>query len=232
MSLTTKNQFLEALLPDDRARLDSLARPARFAAGAIINEASSSHNSVFFPTSGLVGELVTYGDGRSAVVRLVGPNGVVGAAAGQGDHASPTRALTLTPTEGWMVEAHAFRAMARDSANLMALVDADMRKGLAEAASFAGCAACHRLEERLASLLLRWQAISPDQRLVVTHDLLCQLLGAQRTTVTTMMRTLKLAGVVRSGRGWLHIADAKDLARRSCGCEAPPRYRSGESSAA
>jgi hypothetical protein len=69
-----------------------------------------------------------------------------------------------------------------------------------------------RIDERMVALLLhlgdRWGRVTPEGihvPLRLTHDLLAQLLGAQRPTVTTSLNDLERAGRLlrRSDRTWI-----------------------------
>jgi CRP-like cAMP-binding protein len=210
-----QNQFLDTLGAADRARLEPLLRAAQYGPGGALQPAAAN---LFFPTTGLVAELVVYPDGRSALARMVGVDGVVGAIGGLSANPQSIRAVALTHTEGFIVDAAQLRALIGQAEGVRASLEAEVARAFGEAAAIAGCAACHRLDERLSSMLLHWRRKAPGRRVVVTHDQLCQMLGAQRTTVTAMMRGLKLGGVIRTGRGWLEVLDAPELARRSCGC--------------
>jgi CRP-like cAMP-binding protein len=217
LNVLQANAFHERLTPTDHLALDSILKPVRFPARALIGEAGE-RPQVYFPSDGLVAELMTYSDGRSALSRLIGPCGVAGVAAVFGN-SRQTQTMAVTATEGRILDATQLRTVADASPRLRMLLEGELVNAFSEAAALAGCAACHRLEERLSSLLLACQLKSPGRkRIVVTHDQLCQMLGAQRTTVTTMMRSFKQDGIVTSGRGWLQVLNAGELSRRSCGC--------------
>ena len=55
-------------------------------------------------------------------------------------------------------------------------------------------------------------------RLPVTQELLSQLLGVRRTTLTITARNLQTAGLIRYRRGLIEIVDRGGLETKACEC--------------
>lgn len=217
------NQFLAALPEEDRSAIASVSAPIPLVAGEPIWDAGETIDEVFFPTHGLMAEMVLHADGRTGLARLAGPEGLVGALAGASTRPAIGPVMALTPCEGLHVDAQSFAGLLRERRGLRAALDAYWARMVEEISVTAGCAACHKLDQRLPGLLLACGRRSGDPRLALTHDTLCHLLGAQRTTVTSLMRALKADGAVRTGRGWIKVTDESALVRRSCDCHARSR---------
>jgi CRP-like cAMP-binding protein len=210
--------FLAGLSVADRSALEERLRPVSFAVGDTLHEVGEIVPHVHFLASGLAAELVAYDDGAAALAQVVGSEGIIGAAAGLVKRPSVTRAVALRPVTALRIEAPELRGLIRSRPGLRAAFDVYWTNAMAETALHAGCAACHRLDQRLRSLLLQCEARGGSERIELTHEQLCQLLGSQRTTVTTISRNLKLSGVIKSGRGWMRILDRDAMERKSCGC--------------
>jgi DNA-binding FadR family transcriptional regulator len=57
-----------------------------------------------------------------------------------------------------------------------------------------------------------------NDRFVITHDFLSQLLGVQRTGVTGLVDRLASEGVLETRRGEIRVADRNKLEHISCEC--------------
>jgi CRP-like cAMP-binding protein len=79
------------------------------------------------------------------------------------------------------------------------------------------CNALHSLEERMARWLLEVSDRINDTELPVTQEILGQVLGVRRTTVTLIAQKLQQEGRIRYRRG--HIAIMNPDALRAIACE-------------
>jgi CRP-like cAMP-binding protein len=80
------------------------------------------------------------------------------------------------------------------------------------------CNGAHSLKERLARWLLMMRDRSDNDTLLITQDLLAEMLGAQRPSITHVVRELELAGLIERGRRQVTILDRDGLKKASCEC--------------
>jgi CRP-like cAMP-binding protein len=80
------------------------------------------------------------------------------------------------------------------------------------------CNGAHSLRERLARWLLMMRDRSDQDTLPVTQNLLAEMLGVQRPTITNIARELEGAGLIERGRRQLTILDRSGLEQASCEC--------------
>ena len=80
------------------------------------------------------------------------------------------------------------------------------------------CNGAHSLKQRLARWLLMMRDRSDEDTLPITQNLLAEMLGAQRPSVTNAARELERAGLIERGRREVAIIDRQGLARASCEC--------------
>ena len=66
--------------------------------------------------------------------------------------------------------------------------------------------------------LLRMRDLAGDDDLPVTQELLGQMLGVRRTSVTIAARALQHAGLIKYSRGHLRILNVDGLRELSCEC--------------
>ena len=80
------------------------------------------------------------------------------------------------------------------------------------------CNGAHSLKQRLARWLLTMRDRGDDDALQITQNLLAEMLGVQRPTVTNAARELERAGLIARGRRQVSILDRQGLAAASCEC--------------
>lgn len=123
----------------------------------------------------------------------------------------------MTDVAGFAVDGPRLRRLAVERPTLGLALSAFLADELAQARDELACCAHHRIEERLARLLLRLPMDARDG-LAVTQEELAQMLAVQRTTVTMLAQRLKEAGLLVYSRGRLRAPDRERLARVACGC--------------
>jgi CRP-like cAMP-binding protein len=80
------------------------------------------------------------------------------------------------------------------------------------------CNGAHSLKQRLARWLLMMRDRGDDDVLQITQNLLAEMLGVQRPTVTNAARELERAGLIARGRQQVTILNRQGLAKASCEC--------------
>ena len=80
------------------------------------------------------------------------------------------------------------------------------------------CNGAHGLKQRLARWLLMMRDRNDDDALPITQDLLAEMLGVQRPTITNAARELERAGLIARGRRQVTILNRKGLTKASCEC--------------
>jgi CRP-like cAMP-binding protein len=80
------------------------------------------------------------------------------------------------------------------------------------------CNRLHAIEQRCARWLLQTHDRVTSDTFPLTQEFLAQMLGVQRTSVTTATGALKQRGRIRYSRGIVTILDRKGLEADSCEC--------------
>jgi CRP-like cAMP-binding protein len=151
----------------------------------------------------------------------IGRGGVIGASAGLGAKSTFGRAVVQLPgTAGW-ISASQFRAAANQSRDLVVRYN-DLL--LAQVQQAVACNALHALEARLSRWLLQTHDCIDGDGIPLTQELLGQMLGVRRTTVTTVAQVLQSAGLIRYRRGLIQIVDRPALEDIACECYAVVRH--------
>jgi CRP-like cAMP-binding protein len=181
-------------------------------------EANRPIQHLYFPHRGVI-SLVTDLEDRSAVeVATIGPEGFVGLPVFLGAAAMASRAFVQIPGEAARIETNAFRR-AVDAAPTLRLVLA--RYTLAFVNQLAQSGACyqhHSVEERCACWLLMTHDRMAGDPFALTHELMAQMLGVQRPTVSIAAKILSRAGLISYVHGKITILDRPGLEAVSCEC--------------
>ena len=188
--------------------------------GAVLYEAGDEVEHVYFPHNGMVSLLSVMQSGKAIETATVGREGVVGAMAGLGLYQSMVRTIVQLPLHASKIPAAPFRRAVGAS---NALRDVCVRYNevmLTQARVTAACNALHQVDERFARWLLQSADRAAGDPLTLTQELLAEMLGVRRTSVTEVARRMQEKGVITYARGVIKISDRTALERLSCECYA------------
>ena len=217
-SVWPRNRLLLALPRSNLKQLMPELEHIRCQRSQVLMDADSSLDHVYFPDSGVVSVVAVYADGSIIEMATIGREGCTAVQAVFGAKSSSARLLVQIPGSAAKVSRAAFtRAMASMPSfrNLMyAYVQAFLEQVMVSVA----CNGAHSLKERLARWLLMMRDRADDDALQITQDLLAEMLGVQRPTITNAARELERAGLIERGRRQVTIRDRQGLVQASCEC--------------
>ena len=191
----------------------------------VLIDADSSLEHVYFPDSGVISVVAVYPDGSIIEMATIGREGGTGFQAVFGAKASSARLLVQVPgTAARMGRAAFVRAMDAMPA-FRSLMFAHVHAFLEQVMVSAGCNGTHGLKQRLARWLLMMRDRHDSDAMPLTQDLLAEMLGVHRPTVSHAVRDLERAGLIDCGRGRVTIVDRDGLIQASCECYGVVRSR-------
>jgi len=212
------NRLLLHLPASTLKRLMPELEQIRCERGQVLMDADSPLDHVFFPDSGVISVVAVYADGSIIEMATIGREGCTAIQAVFGAKTSSVRLLVQIPGSAAKMSRAAFtRAMASMPAfrNLMyTYVHAFLEQVLVSVA----CNGTHSLKERLARWLLMMRDRGDYDALQITHNLLGEMLGVQRQSVTNAARELERAGLIARGRRQVTIRERQGLVAASCEC--------------
>jgi CRP-like cAMP-binding protein len=212
------NHLLAALSASDFRRLQPRLEAVSLRMGEVLDEPGAVSRHVWFPNDSLV-SLIAVSNGRNGVeVGLVGREGLVGCLLALGVTVSPVRAVVQIRGSALRMASDAFTAELERSRSLRREALRYVYATAATAMQLAACNAAHHLEARLARRLLMARDRLSTNTFALTQDMLAQVLGARRATVSRAATALQNGGLIRYQRGMLRILDADALRMVSCGC--------------
>jgi len=212
------NQFLSSLLPGDGEMLRSQLRIVELSDRAILAEAGKLVQRVYFPESGIISLVVNFASGATVDVAMIGRDSVLGASAAINGGTSPTNAIVRLPGAASVLDAARLRIAFAASATLRAAVLLHEEALSAQAQQSAACNAVHGLESRLSRCLLRLRDLSGDDMLHATQELLAEMLGVQRNSVSIIANAFQQAKLISYSRGMIEIVNPEGLRASACEC--------------
>jgi hypothetical protein len=163
-------------------------------------------------------------NGATVETMTAGRAGVVGASAGLGSRRVLGRAVVQLPGVAARVPSAQFLAAAKQSETIRDLIVRYNDLTLIQIQQSVACNALHPLEARLCRWLLQSHDCADGGTVLLTQELLGQMLGVRRTSVTLTARLLQCAGMIRYRRGLVQIVDRTALEKTACECYAAVRH--------
>jgi CRP-like cAMP-binding protein len=213
-----RNRLLLALPPNNLKQIADELKHIACERGQVLLDADSSLDHVFFPDSGVISVVAVYANGDIIEMATIGREGCTGIQAIFGAESSSVRLLTQIPGTAAKMSRAAF-ARAMDAVpSFRALMIAYIQAFLEQVLVSVACNGAHSLKKRLARWLLMMHDRSDGDTLLITQDLLAEMLGAQRPSVTKAAAELEAAGLIERGRRQVTIYDREGLKKTSCEC--------------
>jgi len=184
----------------------------------VLVDADSSLDNVFFPDDGVVSVMAVYSDGGTIEMATVGREGCTGVQAIFGAKNSSARFFVQIPGTAAKMSRTAFNRAMTSMPSFRNLMYAYIQAFLEQVTVSVACNGAHSLTQRLARWLLMMRDRSDADELPITQNILADMLGVQRPTVTNAVRALERAGAIGRARRQLTIFDRPALTNASCEC--------------
>ena len=215
-----ENQLL-AWLPDEAwgcwlPHLEFVQLPL----GRVLYESGGTLTHVYFPTSAIVSLLYVMENGASAEIAVVGYEGIVGVSLFMGGESTPSRAVVQSAGDGYQLKSSLMMRQFNQGGAVLHLLLRYTQALITQMAQTAVCNRHHTLDQQLC----RWLLLSLDRlrsnELVMTQELIANMLGVRREGVTEAAGHLDKAGIIRYQRGRITVLDRRQLELRTCECYA------------
>jgi len=215
---TSSNRLLGTLSPEAARPLRDELEPVALPLGSSIHEAGKEMPYLYFPTEGIISLLEVTQNGSTAEIAVVGNEGVVGIAMFMGGETMPSRAVVQSAAHAQRLRAEVLLREFRRGGELQFLL---LRYTLALMTQLSQTAVCNR-HHSLEQQLCRWLLMSLDRlsvdELVMTQELIANMLGVRRQGVTEAAGKLQDEGLIRYARGRITALNRPGLERRVCEC--------------
>jgi CRP-like cAMP-binding protein len=213
-----RNRLLAALPRMDFARLEPLLELVPLPLGWAVYESGAAQGHMYFPTSAIVSLLYVMEDGSSAEIAIVGNEGLVGIALFMGGETTPSRAVVQSAGHGYRLRGSVLKAEFERGGALQHLLLRYTQALITQMAQTAVCNRHHALEQQLCRWLLLSLDRLPSNELVMTQELIANMLGVRREGVTQAAGKLQDAGIIEYSRGRITVLDRPKLEALVCEC--------------
>jgi CRP-like cAMP-binding protein len=210
---------LLAALPDaERQRWLPQLEHVEMPLGRVLYESGGTLSHVYFPTTSIVSLLYVMENGASAEIAVVGNEGIVGISLFMGGESTSSRAVVQSAGLGFRLDAQTMKDEFDRAGSVLHLLLRYTQALITQMAQTAVCNRHHSLDQQLC----RWLLLSLDRlqgnELVMTQELIANMLGVRREGVTEGALKLQQAGLIRYARGHISVLDRPGLEKRSCEC--------------
>ena len=214
------NRLLAALPETDYQdllpNLDAVPLPL----GMPLYESGGAQGHVYFPTSSIVSLLYVLENGSSAEIAVTGCEGLVGISLFMGGETTPSRAVVQSAGQGYRMKAAVLKRKFEQGGALQLLLLRFTQALITQMTQTAVCNRHHAVDQQLCRWLLLSLDRLPANDLVMTQELIANMLGVRREGVTEAAGKLQADGVIEYSRGRIKVVDRAALEARVCECYA------------
>ena len=219
-SVPRDNQLLAALPAAELERWLPQLEWVEMPLGHVVYESGKVQSHVYFPATAIVSLLYVLENGASAEIAVVGNEGLVGVSLFMGGGSTPSRAVVQSAGQGFRLSALAMKEEFDRAGPVLHLLLRYTQALITQVAQTAVCNRHHSLDQQLC----RWLLLSMDRlqgsELVMTQELIANMLGVRREGVTEGATKLQQAGLIKYSRGRISVLDRPGLEKRTCECYA------------
>ena len=214
------NLLLRALPVDVWQRWKPSMEAVDMPLGQVLYEAGGTLAHVYFPTTAIISLLYMMESGASAEIAVAGFEGLVGISLFMGGESTSSRAVVQSAGSGYRIGAKLLKDEFYNNGPVLHLFLRYTQALITQMAQTAVCNRHHTLDQQLC----RWLLLSLDRlrvpELVMTQELIANMLGVRREGVTEAALKLQGAGIIHYVRGHITVLDRPQLERRTCECYA------------
>jgi len=215
-----QNHLLNALPEEALEKLQPHLKLIDLPLGKVLYESGDTLQRVYFPTDSIVSLLYVMESGASAEISVVGNEGVVGIAVFMGGESTPSRAIVQSAGSAFSMLSQQLRSEFNNNPDVRMLMLRYTQALITQMAQTAVCNRHHSIDQQLC----RWLLLSMDRltsnQLVMTQELIANMLGVRREGVTEAAGKLQRLGVIEYHRGHITVIDRPRLEQLSCECYA------------
>jgi CRP-like cAMP-binding protein len=216
---TPRNNRLLAALPEHAYEaLRPSLEPIALTLGMAVYEAGARQRFVYFPTSGIVSLLYVLENGSSAEIAVTGNEGLVGIALFMGGETTPSRAVVQSAGAAYRLDAPTLKKAFDEGGVLQHLLLRFTQALITQMTQTAVCNRHHSVDQQLCRWLLLSLDRLPGNELVMTQELIANMLGVRREGVTEAAGKLQAKGLIEYRRGRITVLDRAGLEARVCEC--------------
>jgi CRP-like cAMP-binding protein len=213
-----QNWLLAALADAEWKSFEAHLQPVSLPLGEVLYDPGTKPSHVFFPTTAIVSLLYVMEDGASAEIAVVGNEGLVGISLFMGGQSTSSQAVVQAAGDGFRLDSRVLMQEFNRSGAVLHLLLRYTQALITQMAQTAVCNRHHALDQQLC----RWLLLTLDRlhssELVMTQELLSNILGVRRASISDAAARLQRDGLISYERGRISVLDRRALEQRVCEC--------------
>ena len=213
-----RNHLLAAFPIDVSKRVFPDMQLVTLTLGQVLYEPGDTMSHVFFPVDSIVSLLYVMADGRSAEIAVIGNEGLVGISLFMGGESTSSRAVVQSAGLAFRWSGTKLKAEFNLQTRMQTLLLRYTQALITQMTQTAVCNRHHSIDQQLCRWLLLSLDRLPDNHLVMTQELIANMLGVRREGVTEAAGKLQDMKVIEYHRGKITVLDRPMLETLSCEC--------------
>lgn len=213
-----KNLLLDALSPETQCRLRPHLEIVPLEKGKVLAESGDVMKHVYFPIDSIVSLLYDTREGNSTEISLVGSEGFVGIALFMGGESTPSRAVVQSAGHTYRLSSKKFKEELGRHGDLQELMLRYIQSLFTQMAQTAVCNRHHAINQQLCRFLLLMLDRLSNNHLLLTQEVIANMLGVRREGITDAAGKLQKLGAIEYTRGRITVLDRAKLENLTCEC--------------
>lgn len=214
----SNNYVLDSLPQEEYALLQPHLEDVELQQGEILHQVREQITEVYFPTSGLLSWVNSTPQGEEVEMGVTGNEGMAGIPLFLKEEGAPWKVQVQIKGRALKLRAETFMIILSRAPLLQQKVAAFTYLKIVQLSQSVLCNRFHRVEERLCRWLLAAQDCVDTSELLLTRDILAQMIGSGRPAVSLVTAELQSAGLVQAARGRITILNRKGIEASACEC--------------
>lgn len=213
------NHLFKSMPDETRARLLPNMKLVDLPLGKVIYEAGIESEQAYFPLPGcIISMLCVMEDGSSAEVAVSGKEGLVGVALFMGGNSITNRAVVQSAGQAYQMSGAILKKEFERRRELQLLLLRYTQALITQISQTAVCNRHHSVDQQLCRWLLLSLDCLPDNEIIMTQELIANMLGVRREGVTEAAGKLQNLGLIDYKRGHIKVLDRAGIEARVCEC--------------
>jgi CRP-like cAMP-binding protein len=213
-----KNLLLAALVPEDLALLEPDMETVEISRNQILYDAGDLMHHAYFPHDSIISLVNVLEDGSSTEVAGFGYEGVMGLLSELVTREAFGRYVVVKSGSASRIPVERLNEVRTVRPKLRQLIRNYSEALLAQTFQTVSCNAVHDVEARCSRWILSMHDRLDQDTLPLTHEFMAEILGVQRSTLSTVTHKLQTAGMIRQSRGGITVTDRAGLEQTACEC--------------
>lgn len=218
LAMKDQNDLFKSIPTAEWERLLPHIEPSVMPLGKVLYEPNMKMSHVYFPSTAIVSLLYALENGSSAEIAVAGHEGLVGISIFMGGESTSSRAVVQSAGLGYKIKSSVILKEFNNAGPVMHLLLRYTQALITQMTQTAVCNRHHTLDQQFCRWLLLSLDRLPTNELIMTQELIANMLGVRREGVTEAALKVQKAGLIKYARGHISILDRAGLEHRTCEC--------------